>query len=161
MSEQLLQEIQSKFDLDALSAQLETVVQSGDPAGYLEHNINWEVDRDVDSAPSHEMLHSVNEMMSLSAVQHNYLSWHPFKKFKEWMEKSNKVKTVKRILCSIAAEIEKQIDEKAALSKIVQIAVLAVASAVGIAFISPVVLSIVVSVLATMILNGVNKFCGI
>jgi hypothetical protein len=77
------------------------------------------------------------------------------------MERSLWVKKTRKVLCSSSDKIKSLIDEKAGMKKILEYALVALASAVGIAAINPMILSILVGLLATMILNGVDQFCGI
>ncbi|MUP46555.1 hypothetical protein E0K83_12480 [Gramella sp. BOM4] len=154
-----LEEIKQHFDIDELEKQLQTVLTLKDPIGYMESNINWEIDKeDLDDSP--ELDDQILLMTSDSRMKTMYGAWNPFKRFLSWLSRKKIAKGVKKALCGIADKIQGLIDEEAELKKILEVALLALIGALGIGSINPVVLTIVVGFLGAMILNGVTKFCG-
>lgn len=154
-----LGELNQKFDLDVLSEQLKATVDSKDPVGYMRSNINWEIDKDLDDKPN---LDIVANMMSISYSSNiGYEMWNPFRRFLEWLGRNKTASQIKKILCKIYAEIQKLIDEEAGLKKILTVALSAIAATIGIGAINPMILTLVVGFLATMILKGAANFCGI
>ncbi|SDD85890.1 hypothetical protein [Pedobacter soli] len=154
-----LEEINQKFDLDVLSKQLKSAVDSKDPLGYMRSNINWEIDKDLDIKPN---LEDITSMMSESySTNISYEMWDPFRKFLDWLNRNKTANQIKNILCKINAEIQKLIDEEAKLKEIIGIALTAIAARIGIEAISSMILTLVVGFLTTMILKGAANFCGI
>jgi hypothetical protein len=154
-----LEELNQKFDLDVLSEQLKSAVDSKDPLGYMRSNINWEIDKDLDTKPN---LKGVTNMMAESySTNISYEMWNPFRKFLDWLNRNKMANQIKKILCKINAEIQKLIDEEAGLKKLITIALTAIAAAIGIGVINPMILTLVVGFLATMILKGAANFCGV
>ena len=154
-----LEEINQKFDLDVLSKQLKSAVDSKDPLGYMRSNINWEIDKDLDIKPN---LEDITSMMSESySTNISYEMLDPFRKFLDWLNRNKTANQIKNILCKINAEIQKLIDEEAKLKEIIGIALTAIAARIGIEAISSMILTLVVGFLTTMILKGAANFCGI
>ncbi|ARS39311.1 hypothetical protein CA265_06335 [Sphingobacteriaceae bacterium GW460-11-11-14-LB5] len=154
-----LEELNHKFDLDVLSEQLKSAVDSKDPLGYMRSNINWEIDKDLDTKSN---LEGVTSMMTESySTNISYEMWNPFRKFLDWLNRNKTANQVKKILCTINAEIQKLIDEEAGLKKLITIALTAIAAAIGIGVINPMILTLVVGFLATMILKGAANFCDV
>lgn len=154
-----LEELNQKFDLDVLSEQLKSAVDSKDPLGYMRSNINWEIDKNLDTDAN---LKSITSMMTESySTNISYEMWNPFRKFLDWLSRNRTANQIKKILCTISAEIQKLIDEEAELKRIIGIALSAIATAIGIGVISPMILTFVVGFLATMILKGAANFCGV
>ena len=74
-----LEELNQKFDLDILSEQLKSAVDSKDPLGYMRSNINWEIDKELDSKPN---LKGLTIMMTEAYTTNiSYEMWNPFRKF--------------------------------------------------------------------------------
>lgn len=154
-----LEEVNQKFNLDVLSKQLRTTIDSKDPIGYMKNNINWEIDNDLNET---ENLMGLTKMMSETYSSNiSYEMWNPFRKFLDWLKKNKVANQLKKILCSINTEIQKLIDEEAELKKLIGFALTAIIAALGIGAINPMLLTLLVGFLATMILNGVANFCGI
>jgi len=152
-----LAELNQKFDLDILSEQLNSVVESKDPVGYMRNNINWEIDKDLDELNLNGFTNSIT---ALYATNIGYEMWNPLKKFLNWLNKSKVAKKIKKILCSINAQIQEMIDEKTELKRIIEVALTAIIAAIGIGAINPMVLTLLVGFLATIILDGVKNFCN-
>ncbi|MCX2839426.1 hypothetical protein OQ279_14840 [Salinimicrobium sp. MT39] len=154
-----LQEINQHFDLNELERQLQTVLTFQDPVGYMQSNINWEIDKeDLDDTPE---LGQLTQIMAADlSANKMYGPWNPFQKFLNWFSRNRTAKKVKNGLCGIADEIQRLIDEEAELKKLLEAALLAIAAGIGIGAINPVLLTILVGILATMILKGVSSVCG-
>ena len=154
-----LEKLNQKFDLDVLSEQLKSAVDSQDPLGYMRSNINWEIDKDLDTKPN---LKGVTNMMIESySTNITYEMWDPFRKFLDWLNRNKTANQIKKILCAINTEIQKLIDEEAGLKKIITIALTAIGTAIGIGAINPMILTLLVGFLATMILKGAANFCDV
>ena len=155
----LLNELNQKFDLDVLSEQLKSTIDSKDPLGYMRSNINWEIDKDLETKSN---LGNLSTMMSeLYSTNISYEMWNPFRKFLDWLNRNKVANQIKKILCTINNEIQKLIDEEAELKKIIELGLAALVTAIGIGAINPLVLTLLVGLLATMILKGVANFCAI
>ena len=154
-----MQALAEKFNLDELTQQLEDVVASKDPVGYMRNNINWEIDNDTDN--DENLMRIAGFMGADLSFGKNYEAWNPIRKFLDWFSRNKVAKKVKRILCGIADEIKKLIDEKAQLQRILTIALTAIATAIGIGAINPLLLTVLVGLLATMILKGVDAVCAV
>ena len=144
-------------ELDVIAAQLQQVVATGNVLGYLENNINYDID--IDLAPSGDLF---TKRMLVADTRFALAENADFStnRFLGWWERSELVKKIKRAICTVVDEIRRLIDEAAELKKILEVALLAVAAVVGIA-INPVVITIVVGLLATMILKGVATVCPV
>lgn len=144
-------------ELDVIAAQLQQVVATGNVLGYLENNINYDID--IDLAPSGDLF---TKRMLVADTRFALAENADFStnRFLGWWERSELVKKIKRAICTVVDEIRRLIDEEAELKKILEVALLAVAAVVGIA-INPVVITIVVGLLATMILKGVATVCPV
>lgn len=154
-------ELNQHFNVEELVDQLESAVITQDPLGYMESNINWEIDRDLeDSDDDLDINKLASVLFSESAVNKNYARFNPFRGFSRWFRRNRTVRKVKKILCSISDKIKELIDEEAELKKILEVALVAIATAIGIGAINPLVLTILVGFLATMILTGVSNVCG-
>ena len=154
-----LEELNQQFDIEKLEKQLALVIESQDPVGYMQSNINWEIDNDLDDDLEFSPL---TKMLSTQfTVNKSYELWNPIKKFLNWFNRNRTAKTVKKILCGIADEIKKLIDEEAELKKILEIAIAAIIAAIGIGAINPMILTIIVGLLATMILKGIENVCAV
>lgn len=154
-----LEELNQHFNIDELEKQLESVIESQDPVGYMQSNINWEIDKDLDDD---QELSPLTKMMAAQLTGNKrYETWNPFRKFLSWLNRNRTAKTVKKILCSIASKIQELIDEEAELKKILGIALTAIIAALGIGAINPMILTLIVGLLATMILKGVANVCAV
>lgn len=160
MGQALLNELGQKYDLDTLAMQLADVVDIKNPVKYMEHNINWEIDSLLEPTANGNA-DAVAQLFALPKSEDMKMDIHLIKRFRDWMERSLWVKKTRKVLCSSSDKIKSLIDEEAGMKKILEYALVALASAVGIAAINPMILSILVGLLATMILNGVDQFCGI
>lgn len=154
-----LEELNQKFDLSELERQLELVVESQDPVGYMQSNINWEIDNEVEE--DDELAPLTKMLSSQLLVTKGYEAWNPLKKFLSWFKQNKTAKAIKKILCGIADELKKLIDEEAELKKILGVALTAIIAAIGLGAISPTILTLVVGILATMILKGIENVCSI
>jgi hypothetical protein len=159
-----MQQLSAQFNMDELTQQLHDVVASKDPVGYMKNNINWEIDNDVDDTGNSDNMMNIAGFLSTGNeffTKAGYESWNPFKKFLDWFSRNKVAKKVKKILCGIADEIKKLIDEEAKLKEILTIALAAIATAIGIGAINPLLLTVLVGLLATMILKGVDAVCAV
>lgn len=154
-----LEELNQHFDISELEKQLELVIESQDPVGYMQSNINWEIDKDLDN--EEELGPLVKLLSTQLSGNKGYEAWNPLRKFLSWLNRNKTAKTIKKILCSIAAKIQELIDEEAELKKILGVALTAVIAAIGIGAINPMILTLIVGLLATMILKGVAKVCAV
>lgn len=152
--EGLSPEFAGNFDLDSLADQLRSVLVSKDPIGYMERNINWEIDADVDDADLLSLDMPYDESFVLLD------DGNPLRRFYNWLRRSRLSKKVKRILCGIADQIKELLDEEAELKKLLTVAIAAIAAALGAGAINPVLLTLLVGFLASMILKGVAQFCA-
>jgi hypothetical protein len=162
MTTQEMEMLNSSFNMDELSSQLQSVLDSRDPMGYMETNLNWEIDNQIESA----IIPENNKMFNLygseaSLVSAKHAAWNPFRRFFDWFRRSILVRTVRRAICSVVDQIKQLIDEEAELKKILGVAISALAAAIGAGAINAAVLTIVVGLLATMILKGVEQVCAI
>lgn len=155
-----LEELNQRFDMSELEKQLELVIESQDPVGYMQSNINWEIDNDLDDDDD-DLIPLTRLLGTQLLVNKGYEAWNPLKKFLSWLKRNKTVKTIKKILCSIADELKKLIDEEAELKKILGVALTAIITAIGLSAISPTILTLVVGLLATMILKGVENVCAV
>ena len=154
-----LEELQKQFDIGELEKQLGLAIESQDPVGYMESNINWQIDKDL--TDDHE-LSSLTKLLSAQlSGNKGYAAWNPLKKFLDWFNRSKSAKTVKKILCGIAGKIQELIDEEAELKKFLGVALTAIIAAIGIGAINPMILTLIVGLLATMILKGVANVCAV
>lgn len=153
-----LVELEKEFDLNELERQLQSVIESKDPIGYMSSNINWEIDKDLDEHPG---LTKISLLMADQPLYMNYSNWNPIRRFLNWFQRNKVARKIKRILCEIADQIKKLIDEEAELKKILSVGLLAIIAALGIGSINPVLLTLLVGILATMILKGVESVCAI
>lgn len=154
-----LEELNQHFDIEMLETQLKQVIESQDPVGYMQSNINWEIDKDLDDD---EELSPLTKLLSTQlSGNKGYEAWNPLRKFLTWLNRNKTAKTVKKILCSIAGKIQELIDEEAELKKILGVALTAIIAAMGIGAVNPVILTIIVGLLATMILKGVTTVCAL
>jgi hypothetical protein len=153
-----LAELEQNFDLNELQKQLESVIESNDPIGYMSDNINWEIDKDLDDEPD---LMNVATLVVRDLGNNNYQKFISFRKFIAWFKRNKIAKKIKRVLCKIADQIKVPIYAEAELKPILQVALLAIIAALGIGAINPVILTILIGTLATMILKGVEKVCVI
>ncbi len=154
-----MQALEEKFNMDELTQQLEDVVASKDPVGYMRNNINWEIDNDIDNEGN--LMHITGFMGADLSFEKNYEAWNPIRKFLDWFSRNKIAKKVKRILCGITDEIKKLIDEQAELKRILSLALTAIATAIGLGAINPLLLTVLVGLLATMILKGVDAVCAV
>lgn len=162
MPTQDFEKLNEEFNMQELSSQLQSVLDSKDPMGYMENNLNWEIDNQVEMSiiPGNHKMFALyaNEGAFTSAA---HLSWNPFRRFIDWFRRSRLVANVRKGICTVVDKIKQLIDEEAELKKILSIAVTAVAAAIGMAAINAAVLTIIVGLLATMILKGVDQVCSI
>lgn len=144
-------------ELDAITAQLQQVVTTGNVLGYLENNINYEIDTDLE--PKGDIF---TKRMLLPETSFALSDTADFSasRFLGWWERSELVKKIKKAICTVVDKIRKLIDEEAELKKILEVALLAIAAAAGLTL-NPVVITIAVGILATMILKGVEAVCPI
>lgn len=160
MGQEMLNQLGQKYDLDTLAMQLSDVVAGKNPVKYMENNINWEIDGLLEPTVNGNA-DAVAQLFAVPKSEDMKLDIHVLKRFRDWMERSLWVKKTRKVLCASADKIKSMVDEEAGMKKILEYAIVALASAVGIAAINPMILSILVGLLATMLLNGVNQFCGI
>lgn len=101
-------------ELDAIAAQLQQVVTTGNVLGYLENNINYNID--VDLASSGDLF---TKRMLLSPTRFALIENADFStnRFLEWWERSQLVKKIKKAICAVVDKIKKLIDEEAELKK--------------------------------------------
>lgn len=156
-----LEELSQHFNIEELEKQLEVVIESQDPVGYMQSNINWEIDIGLDNDDDDELAPLTKLLGTQLLVNKGYEAWNPLKKFLNWLKRNRTAKTIKKILCSIADELKKLIDEEAELKKILGVAISAIIAAIGIGAINPMVLTLIVGLLATMILKGVANVCAV
>lgn len=154
-----LEELNQQFDIAILEKQLALVIESQDPVGYMQNNINWEIDNDLDNDLEFSPL--TNMLSTQFSANKGFELWNPIKQFLNWFNRNRTAKTVKKILCKKAEEIKALIDEEAELKKILEVALSAILLAIGIGAINPMILTIVVGLLATMILKGIENVCAV
>ncbi len=144
-------------ELDAITAQLQQVVATGNVLGYLENNINYDIDTDL--APSGDLF---TKKMLLPKTRFALTENADFStsRFLDWWERSELVEKIRKAICTVVNEIRILIDEEAELKKILEVALLAIVAAVGLTL-NPVVITIAVGLLATMILKGVAAVCPV
>lgn len=144
-------------ELDAIAVQLQQVVTTGNVLGYLENNINYEIDMNLE--PKGDIL---TKRMLLPQTRFALIENADFStnRFLGWWERSELVKKIKKAICTVVDKIRKLIDEEAELKKILEVALLAIVAAAGLTL-NPVVITIAVGLLATMILKGVEVVCPI
>jgi hypothetical protein len=162
MTTQEMELLNANFNLDELSNQLQSVIDSKDPMGYMENNLNWEIDNQIEPA----IIPENNKMFNLYGTEAgfasaSYAAWNPFRRFIDWFRRSKLIKTIRKALCTVVDKIKQLIDEEAELKKILGVAISAIAAAIGAGSINAAVLTIVVGMLATMILKGVEQVCAI
>ena len=156
-----LSEIQTDFDVQSLAEQLQYAVNSNDPVGYMENNINWEVGT-IDGEEDESLAFIENfATETINMAMRRDMNIHLFRRFIRWFRRNKISSKVKRALCAIIDKIKELIDADAELKIIIEVALVALATAIGIAYINPVLLTIMVGILAMMILKGVDKVCGI
>lgn len=139
--------------LDAMTSQLQRVLETKDVQSYLESNINYELDPDLDEQSQAE-----------NALPPGFLgdtvADSIFSRFFNWWRNSRLVKKIKKAICTAVNKIKELIDEEAELKKILQVALAAVLAALGIT-INPIVATIIIGLVATMILEGVTAVCPV
>ncbi|HLA55548.1 MAG TPA: hypothetical protein VK623_05590 [Flavobacterium sp.] len=151
-----LETIAGIYDIDELANQLKSVIESKNPLKYMDENINWAIDKDVEPEANMDITFS-SKFLTESSME----AWNPFKGIMNWLRKSRIAKRVKKILCSIVAKIQELIDEGAELKKILGVALAAIIAALGLGAINPVLLTVLVGLLATAILDGITNFCAV
>ena len=151
-----LEAIEANYDLDELANQLKAVIESKNPLKYMDENINWSIDKDVESSTKDE-LKFTSKLLSENSME----DWNPFRGILNWLKRSRIAKRVKKILCSIATKIQELIDEEAELKKILSVAIAAIVAALGFSAINPVLLTVLVGLLATVMIDGIANFCAI
>lgn len=153
-----LEHLGTQFNLDELANQLQTVIDTKDPFGYMQSNINWEIDNNTETNP---LIKSSAFEGNAKAITFGFVNWNPFSRFMNWLKRNRVANSVKKVLCNITAKIKELIDEEAELKTILGVALAAIVTALGIGAINPLLLTVLVGFLATMILNGVDNFCAI
>lgn len=151
-----LEAIKESYDLDELANQLKAVIDSRDPLKYMNENINWAIDKDVEKSTDTQKVFKSNLLEEKTED-----GWNPFKGILNWLNKSRTAKKVKKILCSMASKIQELIEEEAELKKILGVVLTAIVTALGLGAINPVLLTVSVGLLATAVLEGVSNFCAI
>ncbi|OYQ49731.1 hypothetical protein CHU92_00270 [Flavobacterium cyanobacteriorum] len=151
-----LEAVKANYDLDKLANQLKLVIESGNPLKYMDENINWAIDKDLET-DSKNNLDFTSKFLSVTSTD----DLNPFTGIINWLKRSRTSKRVKRILCSIITQIQELIDEGAELKKILSVAITAIITALGFGAINPVLLTVLVGLLATAILDGVANFCAV
>ncbi len=143
--------VEENYDLDALANQLKMVVESGDPLTYMERNINYEIDKDVESVGGEKLKFNSAHMASAAEARDR------LRAFKDWLERSRIAKKVKNALCTIVDRIKEVIDAEGTLKQVLTTALAALPIAL---MTHPVAVTVLVGFLATMILDGVTNFCA-
>jgi len=154
----ILTKVQNSFNLDELTKQLQTVIDSGDPIGYMSTNINWEIDSDLEADDNKTHF---SKLVPATNIAASYEIWNPLRGFLNWLSRKKIARSIKQIICSIAGKIQELIDEGAELKKILTVAITAAATTLGVGALNPVVMTLIVGMLAAAILKGVANYCAI
>jgi hypothetical protein len=155
--QQILADIQKRINLDALTHQLATITATRDPVGYMEGNINWEIDTALLEA-------SDSSLDFLDASVHapggmKYQNWNPYGKFLGWVKRHPSAALVSQALCHNSPDIHQLLQKKADLKEVVGRGLLALVAKHGKGFITPSNITMMVGILGVMVLHGVEVVC--
>jgi len=157
---EILEQIENEYNLDAIEGQLEMIIQDKNVFEYLDKNLNWEIDNDLMPDDSTELVNFTHNIQ-FEIVENSALSLASAgSRFANWFKRSFKVANIRKGICKLRAKLEKLIDTKAQLKDILKVAISSLATVIGIS-INPMVTTIIIGLLATLIIQGFDKFCAV
>jgi uncharacterized membrane protein len=127
----------------------------------MESNINWELDQTDEDADDPDLKFVEAFVPSAEGKGMTYMRWNPFRNFINWFKRNKIASKIKKALCKIADKLKDLFDAEAKLKTILEVAVVALATALGITFINPLVLTLVVGILMMMMFKGFDYVCGL